>query len=273
MIDIIKVELFRIKKSALFWVMLGLSAASPIISVLLNASALSLLGFAGQVSFNVLDALREAGMTASLLQQPAITSGDIALWSIIATAIVLSKEFTDGTMRNVMLANKKRTELYFAYLITSMIVAVTYLVAYLVVTLIAIAPIMGFQGATAGEVVSAIFCSLALGILTVAFTEACVCMFVFTVRKQWAAILFPLLVWYAPSVLNLIIGMANITIGGLGATVTHDYERWIPFYNAQLYNPLNIDGVVVGMNILYISIFTAAFVCIGLFTFKKADLK
>ena len=49
--------------------------------------------------------------------------------------------------------------------------------------------------------------------------------------------------------------------------------RWIPFINMSQYNPANIDGVIVGMNILYMSVFTAVFVVSGYFTFKKADLK
>ena len=36
MINIIKVELFRLKKSVIFWVMFGLTAASPLLSVLLS---------------------------------------------------------------------------------------------------------------------------------------------------------------------------------------------------------------------------------------------
>lgn len=273
MIDIIKVELFRLKKSVIFWVMLGLAAASPLIAVLLNSLLLALFGIAEGGSLNILEALRTAGVTEGLLQQMANVSGDIALWAIIATAIVLSKEFTDGTMRNVILANKTRAELYFGYLITSMIVAVTYLTAFLAVTLIIIAPIFGFNGASAGKIASAVFCSYGLGILALAFAETCVCMFVFSIRKQWAAILFPLLIWYAPAAFTSILTIVINTMAEMGQLTSIDFVRWIPFVNIQQYSPLNLDGVVVGMNVLYIAIFIAAFVCIGHFTFKKADLK
>lgn len=273
MIDIIKVELYRLKKSSLFWVMLGLTAATPILSIFLNSLLYAVVGAVGDTSANLLESLREANLTAALLQNMTNISGDIALWSIIATAVVISKEFVDGTMRNVMLANKSRAELYFGYLLTSFIVSVTYLTAFLAVTLVIVAPIFGFGGAAAGKVVSGILCSFAMGILAMAFTEACVCMFVFAVRKQWAAILFPLLVWYAPAVLTLIIQIVVSAMIEQGVNMSVDFIRYLPFINVQDFNPLSIDGVIVGMNILYLVAFTAAFTCIGFFSFKKADLK
>ena len=273
MIDIIKVEFYRLKKSTLFWVMLGVSAATPIITVLLNVFLIAFMGMVDQ-STNLMEFLRDAGMTSALLQQMSTSLNDLSLWPLIATAVILSKEFTDGTMRNVILANKSRTELYFGYLITAMIVAVSYFVAFLAVTLIVIAPIFGFQDADAGKVVSAIFCSLGLGIIATAFIETCVCMFLFGVRKQWATILFPILIWYAPLMLINILVTVLTSLAEAGQIASVEFLRWIPFCNMQYnYNPLNPDGTVVGMHILYMAVFIAAFTCIGYFTFKKADLK
>lgn len=273
MIDIIKVELYRIKKSVLFWVMLGVSAATPLLTVLINFALVAFMGMAEQ-SANLFEFLREAGITSALLQQMSTSLTDLSLWPLIATAVILSKEFTDGTMRNVILANKSRAELYFGYLITAMIVAVSYLVSFLAVTLIVIAPIFGFQGADAGKIVSAIFCSLGLGIIATAFIETCVCMFLFGVRKQWATILFPILIWYAPLMIINILVTVITSLAETGQITSLDFLRWIPFVNMYYnYNPLNPDGVVVGMNILYMAAFIAGFVCIGYFTFKKADLK
>lgn len=273
MIDIIKVELFRLKKSVLFWVMLGLAAATPLISVALNVILLALTGLEYGQTINVLEQLSAAGMTAALLQQMSSNYSYLALWTIISTSVILSKEFVDGTMRNVVLANKSRAELFFGYVITSLIVAVSYLTAFLATTLIIAAPIFGFQGASAGKVVSAIFCSYGLGIIALTFIVTCVCMFIFSVRKQWAAVLFPILIWYIPLFVMNVVQTVLMSLGEMGQYVSLDFIRWIPFCNMQQYEPLNPDGVVVGMNILYMAIFIAGFVCIGHFTFKKADLK
>ncbi len=272
MTEIIKVELFRLKKSALFWIMLGVCAAMPLINLLITAIMYTVLGILNDIPVDVFGLLCQQA-TAGLLQQMSNVPNDMVLLTIISTAVILSKEFVDGTMRNVVLANKTRTELFFAYFITSMIVAVTYLIAFLTVTLVIVAPIFGFNGEPASKVVSAVFCSLALGILAMAFIESVVCMFTFCVRKQWAAVLFPILIWYGTAVLINIINMSTGAILGATQATTLNFEKWIPFYNMQLYDPMNIDGIIVGMNILYLALFIAGFTCLGLFTFKKADLK
>ncbi|MDE7454378.1 MAG: ABC transporter permease [Clostridia bacterium] len=274
MIDIIKVEFFRLKKSKLFWAMLIVSAATPLLIILMSVFLAALVGSMENLPVQITDILHSMGITNSLLASMGSVSSDVALWCIIATAVVLSKEFVDGTMRNVILANKSRTQLYFAYLITSLIVAASYLTAFFAVTLIVAAPIFGFGDVSTGTAATACLCSYALGLIAIIFTETCVCMFVFAVRKQWAAILFPILIWFfAPTVFTVIVNLISTALSFQGNAVALEVIRWIPFVNMGEYDPTNIDGVIVGMNILYMAIFTAVFVVSGYYTFKKADLK
>lgn len=272
MINIIKVELFRLKKSKLFWIMLGVSAASPLLSMALSLIVTNiLLSIAGGGSMNLVETM---GITSSLLSGLTQIAGDAALWSLITSAVVLSKEFSDGTMRNVVLANKSRAELFFGYLITAMIVGVTYLTASFAAILLIAAPISGFDGMKAAEGVTAFLCSYSLGILAIAFVQTCVCMFLFGTRKQWATVLFPILIcMFAPSIFTTFITIVTTVKAVQGEVVNADFTRWIPFANMSYYNPADIDGAMVGMNILYLGIFTTMFILIGYYTFKKADLK
>jgi len=271
MIEIIKVELFRLKKSTLFWVMFALTLASPVLSILLWVTvSASITDSTGNLS----EIIRSINGTITLLQEMPQVASDAALWALIATAVVLSKEFVDGTMRNVVLANKSRAELYFGYLLTSFAVAVMYLLSFFAVVLIIAAPIFGFGEISAAKATSACFCSLALGIFAVAFVESCVCMFMFGVRKQWAAILLPILViLFGPAIFTTIVGIVSAVLAVKGEALSPDAIRWVPFANMQNYNPANIDGVIVGMNILYLAVFITVFVVSGYYTFKKADLK
>lgn len=271
MLNIIKVELFRLKKSVVFWVMFGIAAASPLISIFLNLLVFALIPDMGG---NPMDMLKSAGVTASLLSELGQVSGDASLWAMIASAVVLSKEFVDGTMRNVMLANKSRKQLFFAYLFTSLIVAGTYMLAYFAMTLIVAAPIFGFDGMNASTAVTACMSSLAMGLFSIAFAQTCMCMFVFGVRKQWAAILFPLLVClFGPSIFNSVVQVITMILATRGQTVSPDALRWVPFANMTYFDSANIDGVIVGMNALYMAVFITVFVVSGYYTFKKADLK
>lgn len=275
MIDIIKVELFRLKKSILFWVMLGLTAAIPLFGAI---SSLTVSGIVDEASGGLGDLLRQIGLTNEYLSSAAQLSSWSAIFALITSAVVLSTEFTDGTMRNVVLANKSRAELYFAYLITSLIVAAAYFAAYFAVVLLIVAPIFGFSGLTAGEAVSACLCSFALGIVALVFVETCMCMCLFAIRKQWAAILIPLLISIFVPVLVTTFASLILTAKALKGQISSPDEislimRWIPFANTLLYNPADLDSATIGMSVLYTLLFSAAFVVLGYFVFKKADLK
>lgn len=276
MINILRVEFFRLKKSKLFWIMLGVTAALPIISALATTLLLSLLDFImGEGNMgSLVDIMRASNTTSSVLSGLGTVGYGATLFPLITAAVVLSKEFADGTMRNAILANKKRSELYFAYLIIALIVGVAYMLAFIVVTLVIIAPIFGFGGLSAGKIASAIFCSLALGICSILFAQSSVCMFLFGVRKQWATILFPLLiVMLVPDIFNTIIIILSTGMGINGQTISNTTISWLPFVNAQLYDAGAINGSYVGRIAMYYLLFAAIFNVIGYFTFDKADLK
>lgn len=282
MISILQEQLFRLKKSKLFWVMLILCAAAPLLSLLLTLFIAAVVGgFAGDVSgetVTAIDILRELNVIAgeqSMLTEFAQLLSDFSLFALITSSVVLSKEFTDGTMRNVILANKSRRQMYFAYLCVALLIGVTYMLATFAAIMLICAPICGFGSLSAGEATSACFCSLALGLLATVFVQSCVCMFLFTVRKQWATVLFPLLIcMFAPGIIEIIVSAIDITsLIKDGSILPETIKSWIPLVNANLYNSASIDGALVGKIALYYSLFSAVFITSGYFTFEKVDLK
>ena len=281
MLEIIKMELFRLKKSVLFWVMFAVTVALPILSAVTVASLIGVIdkfagvaGDAGTDAMNAWDMIRNEGLTLTMLTSLAQIGSNPAVLATITSAIVLSKEFGDGTTRNILLANKTRLELYFAYLIIAVIIAFSFLLGSFASTMIVVAPIFGFGELSAGQAVSSCFCSLAMGVVAVLFMEMLMCMFLFSTRKQWAAILFPLLICiFAPSLLMALATLILTTLAVKGQLVSMDSLRYVPFVGQTVYDASNIDGVTIGMNILYMAVFIAIFVVIGFFTFRKADLK
>lgn len=280
MLSIIKVELFRLKKSVLFWVMFAITVALPLLAAIIVASLIgmidSIAGAAGNegVGASAWEIIRNEGLTISLLSSLPQIGSNMAVLSVITSSVVLSKEFSDGTTRNILLANKTRGELYFSYVITSIIISAAFLVGSFASTMIIVAPIFGFGGLSAGKVISGCLCSFAMGIFAILFMQTCMCMFLFATRKMWAAILFPLLICiFVPSTLATITTLIIATMVLKGQYVSEGSLRFVPFLGQSMYNAADIDGVLVGMNILYMALFTAMFVAIGYFTFKKADLK
>ncbi|MCM1533236.1 MAG: ABC transporter permease [Corallococcus sp.] len=270
MISILRVELFRLKKSGLFWTMLGLCFAFPLLGFL---STIAFIGNVGE-GVTVIDILKNAAVTESYLSSLTDILSNASLFSLITVSIFLSKEFADGTVRNVILANKSRAQLYFSYYIIALFVGITYLLAQFIPVALIIAPVCGIGAMSAGEVVTSCLCSFALGLFAVLFTQSCVCMFLFGVRKQWAAWLLPLLVCaFGPAIFETIVAIRELAMAFNGVELSYAVKSWIPFVNANLFQPNAIDGGLILKIILYYGVFSAIFVASGYFTFEKADLK
>ncbi|MCM1360209.1 MAG: ABC transporter permease [Corallococcus sp.] len=277
MISILSAELYRLKKSKIFWILLGLCVALPLISLVIT---LALVGIIETIFDDTLgmgaigELLRAMDMTNLALTDLSALLNDAALLALICSGVVLSKEFTDSTMRNVILANKSRRQMYFAYLLTAIIIGASYMMTYFATILIIYAPIYGFGDITAGQAASACFCSLALGLLTIAFAESCVVMFLFSIKKQWATILFPMLIcMFAPGIVESIVSLVQIVMMFQNQVLDEAVISWLPFANVQLYNSSSIDGGLVGKIALYYILFTAVFIVSGYYTFEKKDLK
>lgn len=275
MIDILRVEFFRLIKSKLFWIMLAICFAAPILLSLALVGLVSLIdAIGGTDSNNISYLLHTIGVTPLTLSELPNVSGNIFLLSLISSSVILSKEFTDGTMRNAILANKSRKQLFFAYLIVAIFIGIAYLLTYFISTLIFVLPIFGFNDLPAGDAATGFLCSLALGICAVVFVQTCVIMFLFSVRKQWATVLFPILITrFVPALFSIIVSIITVGEAFQGNTLSEAFISWMPFVNASLFNAAAVNGALVGKILLYYAIFSGVFIVSGYFTFEKADLK
>lgn len=134
MINVLRLEFFRLKKSKLFWILLGVTAVLPIITALVSSVILSIIDAvtsSGAGMGNLAEQFRSS-VTTSILSSLGMVGYGATLLPLITASVVLSKEFADGTMRNAILANKKRYELYFSYLIIALTVGATYMLAFII---------------------------------------------------------------------------------------------------------------------------------------------
>ena len=270
MINILHTEFFRLKKSALFWSLFGVCAALPLVSVLLNAVSVSMLesGDIGVEFDNVWDYVRTLNITVEVLSGLPRLSGD-SLFALICTSIFLSKEFSGGTFRNMILANRSRRELYLSYLLMAVTIGASYLGVTFVSTLLFNGIVFGFGTMTAAKVITACILSLALGLISVIFLQSMMCMFMFGTRKLAVALTCPLVICIvAPSFIYSFVE----TFAQFGLITSADMS-WIPLYNLNLLNLAQNDGALIGKILLYIIPLTALFGSMGWVTFRKADLK
>ena len=272
MISILKTEFFRLKKSKLFWILLGVTAFLPLISALLNLAinylAIDVVLPDGYEVGSFWELIRSVDMLGQGLSSITSLTGD-AFFALICTSIFLSKEFSGGTFRNMLLANKSRRELYLSYLFMAWIIGAIYFGAAFVGTFVFWSAIFGFGGLSATTIISALFLTLAMGLLSTVFVQTMMCMFMFGTRKMAVAIICPLVISViAPSLLSSFV----TTLTSLGILSELDLS-WVPLYNTSMLYVTEIDGALVGKILMYNVPLAVLFGFMGWVTFRKADLK
>ncbi len=274
MINILRVQLFKLKKSKSFWVLLAMCAVLPMLSVLLLLGLDALFSAIGDESF--LQLLGSEFDALYAISTFVTFESDSLIFALIFSAVVLSREFTQGTVRNTVLSNKSREQIYFAYLITGLIVGGSYFVVEYAVSLTLYGCVLGFGAMSFTEALTPALYYFALGICSVLVGISCVCAFLFCTRRQSLTILLPLLICLLLP--GIVTGIINIILSGVAMDGTLPSEtvlQCLPFYNMQppVLNPSAPAGLNVGMIVVYDVVFIAIFFLIGFFSIKKADLK
>lgn len=267
MINILQTELYRLKKSALFWTLLGVCAGLPLLGLLFEISVAA-------TTEGMWEILGELEITNSSLSGLASLMSNPALFALICISIFLSREFSGGTIRNMLISNKSRTEIYFCFLTVALSVSVAYLLASFASIMIFNATVFGFGNLNAGQAVAACFTSLAMGVISIVLVTTMMCMFLFVSRKLSHTLAWPLVIClFAPQILALVIELLSLARILAGGEFTFAELSWIPLYNISLYDASAIDGTLIGKIAMYNIPLSALFVYLGWMSFQKADLK
>ncbi|MCH5151827.1 MAG: ABC transporter permease [Clostridiales bacterium] len=272
MISILQTEFFRLKKSKLFWILLAVTAVLPLISALLNLGLFMLAEGTYEIEgieVNMWELLRSSDMLGSGLAGLTSFMGDSFI-ALICTSIFLSKEFSGGTFRNMLLANKSRRELYLSYLTVAIVIGAAFLGASFVSTFVFWSAIFGFGGLSATTVITACLITIGMGLVSTIFVQTMMCMFMFGTRKLAVALVCPLVIAIiAPSILFSFVD--TLTVFGV---ISEADLSWIPLYNAGLLTSVtDVDGALIGKILMYNVPLSVFFGFMGWVRFRKADLK
>lgn len=279
MVNILRAQFYRLFKTKAFWSWLIVICAIPLLGFVINY-----VTFVNQDTFTTLEDYFQ--LTSTLLGEYGTGSfvmtmftdftnysNDFVICALICSGVVLSKEFTNGTVRNVILSDKSRSQTYFSYLIVAFFVGIAYMFAYSVMILLTYGVAVGFAELTTAQVMTGIFTSLLLGVLAVAFSSSCTTMFLFVTHKQSSTIVFPLLICMFADFIASICFVIIIFTSADSFNIAEFTGEWIPVYNKTLYNACQIDGKTVAQIALYDVILTALFTVLGWLRFRKADMK
>ena len=243
MSNILQMEFFRLKKSKLFWALFGVCAGLPLLTALIY------LGLAGIINAGVeeeisgiWEILRMTGITEASLSGQASLMGDTTLLAIICASIFLSRDFNNGTFRNMLLANKSRRDVYLSHLVMALTIGASYFAVSFVSTLIFDGAIFGFGVLNFAEAVTGCFVAFGMGLVSVIFVQTMMCMFLIGTQKLAVALACPIAICaFAPSFIVVfveIFDVLNMVTTGEG-TMTD--LSWVPLYNTSMLDITNLS--------------------------------
>ena len=278
MLNVLNTQLYRLKKSKLFWALFIVCAVLPLLGALLISVITLILekNLSGESAELFVELIGQGGeQTVNALGGLIGLSSDAALFSLICSSIFLSGEFSGGAIRNMVIANKSRTQIFFSFFSVALIIGFSYLGVSYASTLLCYGAVIGFSGMTVAKILSGCFASLFLGIITIALVQSCVCMFLFATRKTGPTVAFPiLLILFAPGLMSVIVGIIEVVKVAVSMEAISEVTRsWIPLVNMEMFRATDIDGALIAKIALYNILIAAILAFFSWFAIKKVDLK
>lgn len=276
--NILSAEFFRLKKSKLFWAMFGVCAGLPLVSIVLEILVMLILApmNGGTITLSELWAeMRTANLTGQMLSEVPATTSDCMILAVICSSVFVSREFSFGTYRNMLLANRSRAEIYFSYLLMALTVGASYMTANMATMILFSGAMFGFGTVSALTAFTEIVTAFTMGLVAVLFVQTMMCMFLFVTRKLAVALSCPLVICiFLPSIILGIVSFASILSSIGGNSLAVGWEDWIPIYNSSTLDlSAAVDGAHVGKILMYELPLTTLFVGMGWVGFRNADLK
>lgn len=268
MSSILYSQLFRLRKFNTFWVMLIIIATLPIFNVVLSLVGVYIFSVLVQGTLDPVQTYE--GLTVAIMGDNVGLSTLPTLLSLICTAIFLAREFGNGTIRNAIIANKTRKEIYLSYTIIGLIIGGTFQLANYFSYLVSYSVCCGFGKMKVFDVLGGCFSSLLLCLCCTVFIQTCTTMFLFVGRKQSTALTFPILV------MVFVEGVVGMIVSIVSAFLNEDqtgWYQWVPLFNIEMFDATAVDPLLVCTIAVELLALSVLFVFIGWTKFRKADLK
>ena len=268
MLNLLKTDLKRVCKDKLFLILCIIAAAFAIFNPLVY-----------KLLFAMVDMVEELDMAidAKTLCFTSFSPGNnLGLIMPIFAALVLCKDFSQGTIRNKIICGKTRTQIFLSMLITCAIVMCVVMFFHGILTLLFSLMFFEYQATP--------FTWGSLGYMLLSFgLEMLVYVFM-------AALLTLLIVWSKNAglavVLYVAVNFLFVIFGGIvgAAFMFVDPSKW-SYRLLEILNDANLFmSTVIGSGTSYnlqqllcvvlpVRIGTAACILLGIFFFKKKDLK
>lgn len=275
MLSLLKTDLKRALKDKLFIVLLIIAAAFAILTPILYKTIFTVL----KVDEELLLYLEKLGFAInakSMFFDSFSLSNNFGLMLPIFVAIILCRDFSNGTIRNKVICGKSRASIYFSLLITCTVLICSFILFHAVITLLVALLLFDYQ-ATPFTINDFGYLMASIGIEILVYVLICTILTFFIVLMRNAGLTI---------VMFFVVSFAMIILGGIIETtiIFADTSKFsykiLEFLYASNVFTTKIIGTGVEYNLkelIYLIMPTLAFVTLfillGLVTFKKKDLK
>lgn len=275
MINLLKADLRRALKDKLFIVLLIILGAFALVTPVLYKFIFALLEFSPE-DMQELEMLGLMIDAKSMFFSAFSLSSNFGLILPLFVAIILSKDFSHGTIRNKIICGKSRTSIYFSMFITCSVLVCGFILAYALLTLLVSLMMFDYQATkfTLSDF-GYLMASIGLELLIFAFVSAVLTFFLSSMKNAGLSI-----------VMYFVLAFALIIVGSITqTTVIFADPNKFSYKVLEFFNSANaFANTTIGRGtgyelkeILYLVLPTVAFgslaVIFGLLAFRKKDIK
>lgn len=269
MVDLLRCDLKRAIKDKLFLVLCIVGGAFAVITPLLYKALFA--------SLNVEVGMLGLQMNArSLFFSSFSLTNNFGLILPILIAIILCKDFSHGTVRNKIISGKSRGSIYLSLLITCATLMCLFILAHAVLTLLVSLIFFDYQAVPfSAQDFGYLMASLGLEMLVYLLICAILTFFIMFMKNAGLAIVMYFVVNFGMTIIGSVMQAAMLFSN---ATDTVAYKLLEFLTNANVFTTTAINGTALSTPellalIIPNVIFTALFILLGLFAFKKKELK
>ncbi|MBR2988559.1 MAG: hypothetical protein IKC64_02415 [Clostridia bacterium] len=273
--DLLKADIKRVLKDKLFIVISILAVAFALITPLLTKALVELISIEESSGMGM--EMLEMQLTAKSMFFSSFSPGNnFGLILPIMMAIILCKDFNQGTVRNKIICGKSRSEIYFSMLTTCVIFMCSFVLIQAVLTLLFSLVFFDYQvgGFTAGDF-GYLMASIGFEILVYFFICALLTFFIVFMKNAGLAIVM----YFVVSFVFMIVGTITQT------TIAFVSPNGTAYAILEFLNTVNVfTSLAIGngtsytiFEVLSLTLpniaFTVVLAIAGWLVFKKKDLK
>ena len=271
---LLKADLYRMLKSRLTMIALILAFAFPVVIVLMYVGIRAMAGLGEDVlgSELLFNANTVIGSAYSL-------TNNIGLVIPAFAGILVCADYTNGTLRNKVIAGNRRTEIYLSHLLVSILFTVIVVTIYVAMTTALSLLLLPFNRDPSMQLGREIFRFVAYGTMTFAFIATVSTLLAMTLRSIAPTIIFTI-------ILAIVLLAVDSVLSLIDYTEYRYLVYFIPTFGSNFFNlsSSNLLGMlsataeqstatIFAEGMLSYLFFGVVNTVIGLLVFNKRDVK